>query len=68
MWGTEFQFTDEIYQYRNYDPKSVRVLLSLNMEKCSPKMPYLVPLVAVLVLCTFWPPLTTFLPKLLLGR
>jgi len=31
-------------------------------------MPYLVPLVAVLVLCTFWPPLTTFLPKLLLGR
>jgi tripartite ATP-independent transporter DctM subunit len=29
---------------------------------------YLVPLIAVLVLCTFWPPLTTFLPKLLLGR
>jgi len=31
-------------------------------------MPYLVPLVAVLVLCTFWPPVTTFLPRLLLGR
>jgi len=31
-------------------------------------LPYLVPLIAVLVLCTFWPPLTTFLPKLLLGR
>jgi tripartite ATP-independent transporter DctM subunit len=31
-------------------------------------LPYLVPLVAVLVLCTLWPPLTTFLPKLLLGK
>ena len=31
-------------------------------------LPYLVPLFAVLLLCTFWPPLTTFLPKLLMGR
>ena len=31
-------------------------------------LPYLVPLLAVLMLCTFWPPVTTFLPKLLLGR
>ncbi|HEY8245119.1 MAG TPA: TRAP transporter large permease [Casimicrobiaceae bacterium] len=31
-------------------------------------LPYLVPLISVLVLCTFWPPLTTWLPKLLLGR
>ena len=31
-------------------------------------LPYLVPLFAVLFLCTFWPPLTTFLPKLLMGR
>jgi TRAP-type C4-dicarboxylate transport system permease large subunit len=31
-------------------------------------LPYLVPLFAVLALCTFWPPLTTFLPNLLLGR
>lgn len=30
--------------------------------------PYLVPLVGVLVLCTVWPPLTTFLPEALLGR
>jgi len=30
--------------------------------------PYLIPLVGVLVLCTLWPPLTTFLPKALLGR
>lgn len=44
MWGPEFVIQDEIYQYKNYDPKAVRVLLSLNMEKCSPKMPYFVPL------------------------
>jgi len=31
-------------------------------------MPYLVPLVAVLAMITLWPPLTTWLPKLLLGR
>jgi TRAP-type C4-dicarboxylate transport system permease large subunit len=31
-------------------------------------LPYLVPLFAVLALCTFWPAVTTSLPKLLLGR
>ena len=31
-------------------------------------IPILVPLIAVLVLCTLSAPLTTFLPKLLLGR
>ena len=31
-------------------------------------LPYLVPLFAVLALCTVWPAVTTFLPKLLLGR
>ena len=31
-------------------------------------LPYLVPLFAVLALCTFWPAVTTFLPGLLLGR
>jgi len=31
-------------------------------------LPYLVPLIAVLGMITLWPPLTTFLPKLLLGR
>ncbi len=30
--------------------------------------PYLVPLVGVLVLCTVWPPITTFLPRVLLGH
>ena len=31
-------------------------------------LPYLVPLFAVLAMISLWPPLTTFLPKLLLGR
>jgi TRAP-type C4-dicarboxylate transport system permease large subunit len=30
-------------------------------------LPFLVPLFAVLAAVTFWPPLTTWLPKLLLG-
>lgn len=44
MYPEEFQFKDEIYQYKNYDPKAVRVLLSLNMEKTKPSMPYMVPI------------------------
>ncbi len=43
MFDAEFQWKDEIYQYSDYDMKSVRVLYSLNMAKTSPKMPYLVP-------------------------
>ena len=43
MLGSEFQWKDEIYQYSDYDPKSVRVLYSLDMVKSSPKRPYLVP-------------------------
>jgi TRAP-type C4-dicarboxylate transport system permease large subunit len=31
-------------------------------------LPFLVPLLAVLVMITLWPPLTTWLPGLLLGR
>jgi tripartite ATP-independent transporter DctM subunit len=31
-------------------------------------MPYLVPLVAVLAMITLWPPLTTWLPRVLLGH
>src|SRR5690349_7748153 len=30
-WPAEFQIKDEIYQYKNYDPKAVRVIYSLNM-------------------------------------
>ena len=29
-WTPEFQIKDEIYQYKNYDPKAVRVIYSLN--------------------------------------
>ncbi|PAW76315.1 MAG: glycosyl hydrolase [Pedosphaera sp. Tous-C6FEB] len=43
MLGNEFQWKDEIYQYTDYDQKSVRVLYSLDMVKSSPKRPYLVP-------------------------
>lgn len=43
MFGSEFQWKDEIYQYNNYDPKAVRVLFSLDMAKTNPKRPYLVP-------------------------
>ena len=42
-WPAEFQHKDEIYQYRHYDPKSVRVIYSLNMAKCKTKQPYHVP-------------------------
>jgi len=37
MWGSEFQIKDEIYQYKHWQPEKVRVLMSLNMEKCQPK-------------------------------
>lgn len=43
MLGAEFQWKDEIYQYNDYDQKSVRVLYSLDMAKTNPKRPYLVP-------------------------
>jgi len=42
-FGKEFQIKDEIYQYVNWVPKNVRVLMSLNMTKCNPKRPYHVP-------------------------
>ncbi|MCA9036319.1 MAG: ThuA domain-containing protein [Planctomycetaceae bacterium] len=42
-FGAEFTIKDEIYQYKNWQPEKVRVLMSLNMEKCSPSMPYHVP-------------------------
>jgi len=43
MFSPEFQWKDEIYQYNNYNPQSVRVLFSLDMSKTNPKRPYLVP-------------------------
>jgi type 1 glutamine amidotransferase len=35
-FGHEFQIKDEIYRYRHWQPDKVRVLMSLNMEKCMP--------------------------------
>lgn len=42
-FGAEFEFQDEIYQYKNWQPKKVRVLMSLNMAKMATKKPYMVP-------------------------
>lgn len=42
-FGSEFQIKDEIYQYKNWQPEKVHVLMSLNMEKCKVKKPYHVP-------------------------
>jgi uncharacterized protein len=43
VWGDEFQIKDEIYQYKNWQPEKVRVLMSLNMAKCKTQKPYHVP-------------------------
>ncbi|MCA9085277.1 MAG: ThuA domain-containing protein [Planctomycetaceae bacterium] len=42
-FGREFQIRDEIYQYKNWQPEKVRVLMSLDMSKCNPSKPYHVP-------------------------
>lgn len=42
-FGSEFQIRDEIYQYKNWQPEKVRVLMSLDMSKCQPSKPYHVP-------------------------
>lgn len=42
-FGEEFTIKDEIYQYKNWQPEKVHVLMSLNMAKCSTKKPYHVP-------------------------
>lgn len=41
--GNSFVHTDEIYEYNNWQPEKVRVLMSLDMSKCEPKRPYHVP-------------------------
>jgi type 1 glutamine amidotransferase len=43
-WGSEFEITDEIYQFKNWQPEKVRVLMSLNMAKCRLKKEYHVPI------------------------
>ncbi len=39
-FGNEFEIKDEIYQYKNWQPEKVHVLMSLNMAKCKPSKPY----------------------------
>jgi hypothetical protein len=41
--GEELVIQDEIYQYKQYQPEKVRVLMSLDMSKCKTKRPYMVP-------------------------
>lgn len=43
-WGDEFEITDEIYRFKNWQPEKVRVLMSLNMAKTRLKQPYHVPI------------------------
>ncbi len=43
MWDPEFTIKEEIYQYKGYEPKSVRVLMSINMEKTELKRPRMIP-------------------------
>ena len=46
-WGDEFEMKDEIYQFKNWQPEKVRVLMSLNMAKTALKKPYHVPILWV---------------------
>jgi len=43
-WGKEFTLKDEIYQFKNWQPEKVRVLMSLNMAKTALKKPYHIPI------------------------
>lgn len=43
-WGSEFTIKDEIYQFKNWQPEKVHVLMSLNMAKTELKKPYHVPI------------------------
>lgn len=42
-FGKEFTIKDEIYQYKNWQPEKVRVLMSLDMTRCQPSEPHHVP-------------------------
>lgn len=46
-WGEEFEITDEIYQFKHWQPEKVRVLMSLDMAKTKLKKPYHVPILWV---------------------
>lgn len=40
-WGAEFVIKDEIYQFKNWQPEKVHVLMSLNLDKSDIKKSYL---------------------------
>ena len=42
-FGKEFEWKDEIYEYDNWVPENVHVLMSINMAKTKVKRPYHVP-------------------------
>lgn len=46
-WGDEVTLKDEIYQFKNWQPEKVRVLMSLDMAKTKLKKPYHVPILWV---------------------
>ena len=46
-WGEEVTLKDEIYQFKNWQPEKVRVLMSLDMSKTELKKPYHVPILWV---------------------
>ncbi len=43
-WGDAVTLQDEIYQFKNWQPEKVRVLMSLNMAETKLKKPYHVPI------------------------
>lgn len=43
-WGEEFEIKDEIYQFKNWQPEKVHVLMSMNMAKTEQKAAYHVPI------------------------
>ncbi len=46
-WGSEVTLKDEIYQFKNWQPEKVRVLMSLDMAKTELKRPRHVPILWV---------------------
>lgn len=46
-WGDEVTLKDEIYQFKNWQPEKVRVLMSLDMAKTKLKKPYHIPILWV---------------------
>ena len=43
-FGESYTLTEEIYQYKDFDPTQVRVLISLDMRRTELKKPYHVPI------------------------